>query len=110
MYVDLADGGHRVGTPGDSGPLPGNLPRRLGPVPWYHDGFDGLAAEALPSVPPSDDSMIRAALVRGALSSRTMAELERALNRELWQIGYTARIQRDPANLAVMRVEISMGY
>lgn len=79
-------------------------------MPWDHDGFDGLAVEALPTVPPSDDSMIRAALVRGAISCKTIAELDRALNRELWQIGYSARIQHDPANRSVMRVEISTGY
>jgi len=54
--------------------------------------------------------MIRAALVRGARSCKTIQELERALNRELWQIGYVARIQLDPANRAVVLVEISTGY
>jgi hypothetical protein len=78
-------------------------------VPWYHAGYNGLSVVALTSVPRSDDSMIRAALVRGALSCQTIDELDRALNRELWQIGYVARIEHDPANRAVLLVEISTG-
>jgi len=95
--------------PRDGTSRPGPPPRRLGQVPWSHDGSDSLSAVALPSVPPSDDSMIRAALVRGARSSKTIQELDRALNRELWQIGYVARLQHDPANRLVL-VEISTGY
>ena len=94
--------------PRDATPRPGPPPRRLGQVPWSHNDSDGLSVVALPSVPPSDDSMIRAALVRGARSSRTIQELDRALNRELWQIGYVARIQHDPGTPLVL-VEISTG-
>jgi len=81
--------------------------RRLGPVPWYHAGCNGLSVVAVANVPSSDDSMIRAALVRGALSCRRIEELDRALNRELWQIGYVARATHDPANRTVVCVEIS---
>lgn len=83
------------------------MARRLGSVPWYRDGCNGLAVVALSEVPSSDDSMIRAALVRGALSCRQVDEFDRVLNRELWQIGYVARIERNPANRAIVSVEIS---
>jgi hypothetical protein len=86
---------------------PGHPSRRLGSVPWYSAGYTGLSVTALPSVPPSDDSMIRAALVRSAISCQTIEQLVRVLTRELWQIGYVARIQHDPANRAVVLVEIS---
>jgi hypothetical protein len=91
----------------DSTSGPGYPSRRLGSVPWHSAGYAGLSVTALPSVPPSDDSMIRAALVRGALSCQTIEQLDRALTRELWQIGYVARVQHDPANRAVVLVEIS---
>lgn len=51
--------------------------------------------------------MIRAALVRGAISCQAVEEIDRALARELWQIGYVANVQADPANRAVLLVEIS---
>jgi hypothetical protein len=95
--------------PRDSTSQAGPPPRRLGQVPWSRDGSAGLSILALSSVPPSDDSMIRAAVVRGARSSGTIAELDRSLNRELWQIGYVARLEHDPANPVVL-VEISTGY
>jgi hypothetical protein len=88
-----------------SRPVPAS--RRLGSVPWYHAGCSGFSVTALANVPPSDDSMIRAALVRGAISCQTVEEIDRALARELWQIGYVANVQHDPANRAVLLVEIS---
>ena len=51
--------------------------------------------------------MIRAALVRGAISCQAVEEIDRALARELWQIGYVANVRHDPANRAVLLVEIS---
>ena len=88
-----------------SRPVPAS--RRLGSVPWYHAGFSGFSVTALANVPPSDDSMIRAALVRGAISCQTVEDIDRALARELWQIGYAANVRHDPANRAVLLVEIS---
>ena len=88
-----------------SRPVPAS--RRLGSVPWYHAGFSGFSVTALANVPPSDDSMIRAALVRGAISCQTVEDIDRALARELWQIGYVANVRHDPANRAVLLVEIS---
>lgn len=76
-------------------------------MPWYRAGVSGFTVTALASVPPSDDSMIRAALVRGAVSCQTVEEIDRALARELWQIGYVANVQHDPTNRAVLLVEIS---
>jgi hypothetical protein len=86
------------------------LPRQLCRLPWYHDGSSALSVLVTPDVPPSDDSMIRAALVRGAISCRSVAQLERALNREFWQIGYVARLQPDPGPRGVVLVEVSTSY
>jgi hypothetical protein len=49
--------------------------RRLGPVPWYHDGCHGLAVQAGENVPSFDDQMIRGALARGALSCKRIEGL-----------------------------------
>jgi hypothetical protein len=81
--------------------------RRLGPVPWYHDGCQGLTVQAGADVPSFDDSMIRGALVRSALSCVQFDALDRALNRELWPLGYVAHLERGDADKAVIHVEIA---
>jgi hypothetical protein len=53
--------------------------------------------------------MIRVALVRGALACRRTSNLERALNRELWPLGYVARLERDPIDRSAVLVEIVSG-
>ena len=83
--------------------------RKLGPVAWNHDGCRTLAVHARDEVPSFDDSMIRAALVRGALTCRRFAILDRTINRELWALGYLARIDRDAADRSVVTVEIACG-
>jgi hypothetical protein len=83
--------------------------RRLGPVPWYHDGCHGLAVQARSEVPTFDDSMIRSALVRGALACDRFDALDRALNRELWPLGYVAYLERSVTDRAVIQVEIAAG-
>ena len=86
-------------------PTPG--PRKLGPVPWYQNGCRGLTVHAGTDVPSFDDPMIRVALVRGALACRRISDLERALNRELWPLGYVARLERNLTDRSKVHVEIA---
>jgi hypothetical protein len=67
--------------------------RRLGAVPWDHDGFQRLAIWAKGDIPVFDDSMIRGALARCAHACEQLNALDRALNRELWPLGYVASIE-----------------
>jgi hypothetical protein len=83
--------------------------RKLGPVSWIHDGCRTLSIHARQDVPSFDDSMIRSALVRGALACRRLAILDRTVNRELWALGYVARIERDLTDRSVVTVEIASG-
>ena len=83
--------------------------RRLGPVPWCHDGCTALGVRARADVPSSDDSMIRGALMRGALACERLATLDRAMNRELWPLGYVAHLERSIADGPVVFVEIAAG-
>jgi hypothetical protein len=83
--------------------------RRLGLVPWYHDGCKALAVRARAEVPPFDDSMIRGALMRGALACERLAILDRIINRELWPLGYVAHLERSVADGSVVLVEIAAG-
>jgi hypothetical protein len=53
--------------------------------------------------------MIRVALVRGALACRRIDRLERALNRELWPLGYVAHLKRDLTDRSVVLVDIASG-
>jgi hypothetical protein len=83
--------------------------RRLGPVPWCHDGHEGLSVTAGADVPSFDDAMIRGALVRGALACQSIAILGRVLNRELWTVGYVARLEPDLTNRSRLLVRIASG-
>ena len=88
-------------------PTPG--PRKLGPVPWYQNGCRGLTVHAGTDVPSFDDPMIRVALVRGALACKRIGELERTLNRELWPLGYVARLEQEVTDRSLVHVEIVSG-
>jgi hypothetical protein len=90
-----------------STPVSDRLTRRLGAVPWYQDGFRGMSVRAHPDVPCFDDSMIRGALMRAALTCSRYEALERALNRELWPLGYVADLERSVSDRAMVQVEIS---
>jgi hypothetical protein len=83
--------------------------RKLGSVPWDHQGYRGLTVHARQDVPAFDDSMIRAALLRGARLCEEFAFLDRALNRELWAFGYVARLERDVSDRSIVCVEIASG-
>ncbi len=87
-------------------PVPGGLAvpglRRLGSVPWNHDGVSAFIARAGEDVPSYDDWMIRAALVRGAIACKRVDQLGRTLNRELWMIGYLARLEIDVSDRTVV--------
>jgi hypothetical protein len=92
-----------------SAPRPAPGPRKLGPVPWYQDGCRGLTVRAGTDVPSFDDPMIRVALVRGALACWRIDHLERALNRELWPLGYVAHLKRDRTDRSLVFVDIASG-
>ena len=83
--------------------------RRLGPVSWCHDGHESLSVTAGADVPWFDDTMIRGALVRGALACQSIAFLGRVLNRELWTVGYVARLEPDLTNRSRLLVRIASG-
>jgi len=83
--------------------------RRLGPVSWCHDGHDGLSVTAGADVPSLDDEMIRGALVRGARACQNADVLGRILNRELWTLGYVARLEPDVTDRSRLLVRIASG-
>src|SRR5271157_4160077 len=90
---------------------PGHAPltsgvRRLSSVQWHKDGCQGFAVRARDDVPTYDDGMIRRALLRGSLVCDKVDGLSRAVNRELWAIGYVASVHSDPADRSVV-VEVS---
>ena len=78
-------------------------------MPWYHDGCRLLTILAQGDVPAFDDSMLRAAIVRGAMGCDRLDALDRAINRELWALGYLARLARDTSDRSVVLVEIADG-
>lgn len=80
--------------------------RRLSPVQWNQDGRHGFDVQACEDVPAFDDGMIRGALIRGSLVCEKVDGLSPAINRQLWAIGYVARVQSDPVDRSVM-VEVS---
>ena len=83
--------------------------RKLRPVPWCHDGCSGLAVRARGDVPSFDESMIRSALLRGAISCDRLTALDRAINRELWPLGYVAHLGPGAVDGGMVLVEIAAG-
>lgn len=83
--------------------------RTLGPVAWFHDGCNSLAVRVRADVPSFDDLMIRGALLRVATACEGLASLDRAINRELWPLGYVAHLERSVADGEVVLVEIAAG-
>jgi len=78
-------------------------------LPWAHGGFKRLAVTIGPDVPAFDDSMIRGALVRAAIACERTEALDRALNRELWPLGYVARVEQSVLDRTVLEIEITTG-
>jgi hypothetical protein len=68
-----------------------------------------LTVHAGTDVPSFDDPMIRVALVRGALACTRIGDLERALNRELWSLGYVARLEHNLTDRSLVHVEVVSG-
>ena len=70
--------------------------RRIAPVQWNRDGYNGLDVHACADVPDFDDGMIRRALLSSTLLCESVDGLSHAINRQLWAIGYVASVQPDP--------------
>lgn len=81
--------------------------RRIGVVPWHHDGCQRLAIWAQEEVPTFDDSILRGALARCAVRNERLGTLDRALNRELWPLGYVALIDAVATDDSVAHIVIS---
>lgn len=98
-----------VSMPPQSPVRPRFAVRRVASVPWAHGGYDQLCVRAAADIPWFDDSMIKGALVRGALACERIEDLERAFNRELWPLGYVARLETTQTDCPTVHVEIAAG-
>lgn len=90
-----------------SPPSPSATIRRIGVVPWDHDGYERLAIWAREEVPRFDDSILRGALGRCAHLCESLGALDRALNRELWPLGYVALIEAVTTDESIAHVVIA---
>ena len=89
-----------------SGALTASGTRRLSPVQWNQDGCHRFDVQACEDVPTYDDVMIGSALRSGTIGCENVGGLSQAINRQLWAIGYVARVQSDPVDRSVV-VEVS---
>ena len=80
--------------------------RRLSPIQWHRDCCHGFDVQVREDVPVFDEGMIRRALLRGSLVSDDVDGLSHAVTRQLWLIGYVARVLSDPIAGSVM-VQVS---
>ena len=80
--------------------------RRLSPIQWHRDCCHGFDVQVREDVPAFDDGMIRRALLRGSLVSQDVDGLSHAITRQLWLIGYKARVESDPVAGSVV-VQVS---
>jgi hypothetical protein len=78
-------------------------------MPWDHDGFQRLEIWAREEVPTFDDPILRGALGRCAHLSESLGTLDRALNRELWPLGYVALIETAATDDSIAHVVIAGG-
>lgn len=76
-------------------------------MPWDHDGYQRLAIWARDEVPTFDDALLRSALARCAHVNESLGVLDRALNRELWPLGYVALIEAVTTDDSVAHVVIA---
>ena len=81
-----------------SGALAAPGTRRLSPIQWHRDCRHGF-----------DEGMIRRALLRGSLVSVDVDGLSNAIARQLWLIGYKARVESDPVDGSVV-VQVSKSH
>ena len=88
-------------------PRPSAAIRRIGVVPWDHDGCQRLTIWAREEVPTFDDSILRGVLARCAHVCLSLRYLDRALNRELWPLGYVALIEAASKDDPVAHVVIA---
>ena len=80
--------------------------RPLSPIQWHRDCCHGFDVQVREDVPVFDEGMIRRALLRGSLIAEDVAGLSHAIARQLWLIGYVARVQSDPVAGSVL-VQVS---
>jgi hypothetical protein len=90
-----------------SGSGPSAAIRRIGIMPWNHDGFEQLSIWARGEVPRFDDPILRGALGRCARLCESLGALDRALNREPWPLGYVALIEAAAAEESIAHVVIA---
>jgi hypothetical protein len=83
--------------------------RNLAPVPWRRDGCLVLQVSVGTDVPAFDDLMVRDAIARASIAAERLETLERMLNRELWRIGYMARLKFDAQDHSIVHVGIDSG-
>jgi hypothetical protein len=89
-----------------SGALTASGTRRLSPIQWHRDGCHGFDVQVREDVPIFDEGMVRRALLRGSLVSEDVDGLRHAITRQLWLIGYKARVQSDSVDGSVV-VQVS---
>ena len=80
--------------------------RPLSPVQWNRADRRGIVVQACGDVPTYDDGMIRRALLRASLIAGDVAALKRAIACEIFEIGYSARLQADTPDGSLL-VEVS---
>jgi hypothetical protein len=89
-----------------SGARAASSTRRLSPVQWHREGCHEFNVHVREDVPVFDEGIIRRALLRGALISEDVDGLSRVITRQLWLIGYVARVQSNLVDRSVV-VEVS---
>jgi hypothetical protein len=83
--------------------------RTLPTIAWACDGRAGLEVHIRRDVPWFDDLMIRSALVRSASACERLVGLDWAIHRELWALGYAARVEPSAGGGATVVVHVTPG-
>jgi hypothetical protein len=83
--------------------------RTMPTIHWAFDGRHGLLVRLRSDIPSHDDLMIRSALIRSTARCERLGALDRAINRELWPLGYVAQVDPAVGRGAPVVVDIAPG-
>jgi hypothetical protein len=78
--------------------------RALSPFQWNREGRRTVSIEVCAGIPTYDDGMIRRALLRASLLAQNTVELRHAINREMFEIGFSARTRSEGDGALVVEV------
>ncbi len=81
--------------------------RTLPLIAWAFGGRLGFVVRVRSDIPSFEEPMIRRALMRSAATCSRLGSLDRAVNRELWPLGYAAQVDCSTQSGTAVVIDVS---